>query len=271
MKNKHLRWGLLLLPLSFLFFSCQTSKQLTYFKDLSDTAALQTIPTAKAPPLQLQADDQVQLSISSPSPEATSFFNLMAATPSPSVNSTSSNSSNQTSSNQSFINLYTVSNEGHITLPVIGDIQAAGLTLEQLRQQVVLALKPYLTNPIVSTRLTNFKVTVIGEVNKPFTVPVNGEKINVLEAIGASGDMTMYGARQKVKVIRKLPDGNTEIAKLDFNSSKTFQSPYFNLRQNDVVYIQPNKNKSFLANNTTFWASLVLSVASIVTVILTRN
>lgn len=265
MKNNHL-WGLLILPVSFFFFSCQTSKQLTYFKDLSDTAALQTIPTAKAPPLQLQADDQVQLSISSPSAEASSFFNLMAASPSASTTGVT-----PSQPNQSFINLYTVSNEGRITLPVLGDIQAAGLTLEQLRQQVALALKPYLTNPIVSTRLTNFKVTVIGEVNKPFTVPVNGEKINVLEAIGASGDMTVYGARQKVKVIRKLPDGNTEIARLDFNSSKTFQSPYFNLRQNDVVYIQPNKNKSFLANNTTFWASVVLGVASIVTIILTRN
>lgn len=266
MKNKHLRWGLLLLPLNFLFFSCQTSKQLTYFKDLSDTAALQTIPSAKAPPLQLQADDQVQLSISSPSAEASSFFNLMALSPSSSVGTTT-----PAQPNQSFINLYTISNEGKITLPVLGDVQAGGLTLEQLKQQVVVALKPYLTNPIVSARLTNFKVTVIGEVNKPFTVFVDREKINVIEAIGASGDMTVYGARQKVKVIRKLPDGNTEIAQLNFNNSKIFQSPYFNLRQNDIVYVQPNKNKSFLANNTTFWASLVLSVASIVTIILTRN
>lgn len=265
MKNNY-SVGLLMLPLIFLFFSCQTSKQLTYFKDLSDTAALQTIPTAKAPPLQLQADDQVQLSISSPSAEASSFFNLMALSPSSSVGATTS-----TQPNQSFINLYIISNEGKITLPVLGDIQASGLTLEQLKQQVVTALKPYLTNPIVSARLTNFKVTVIGEVNKPFTVLVDREKINILEAIGASGDMTVYGARQKVKVIRKLPDGNTEVGKLDFNSSKMFQSPYFNLRQNDIIYVQPNKNKSFLANNTTFWASLVLSVASIVTIILTRN
>jgi polysaccharide export outer membrane protein len=208
MKNNYL-WGLLMLPLSFLFFSCKTSKQLTYFRDLSDTAALQTIPTAKAPPLHLQADDQVQLSISSPSAEASSFFNLMTSNPNPTAAAPGQ-------PNQSFINLYVVSNEGHITLPVLGDIQAAGLTLEQLRQHVTIALKPYLTNAIVSTRLTNFKVTVIGEVSKPFTVPVNGEKINVLEAIGAAGDMTVFGARQKVKVIRKLPDGNTEIARLDF-------------------------------------------------------
>lgn len=265
MKNNYW-WGMLLLPLSFSIFSCQTSKQLTYFQDLSDTATLQTIPTTKTPPLQLQADDQVQLSISSPSAEASSFFNLMSASP-----NASSIGANSSLPSQSFINIYLVSNEGKITLPVLGDINAAGLTLEELRLQVIVALKPYLTNPIVSTRLTNFKVTVIGEVNKPFTVPVNGEKINVLEAIGASGDMTVYGARGKVKVIRKLPDGNTEIARLDFNNSKTFQSPYFNLRQNDIVYVQPNKNKSFLANNTTFWASLVLSVASIVTIILTRN
>lgn len=268
MKNTHLVRGfLLLLPLATILFSCKTSKQLTYFRDLSDTALLQTIPTAKAPAILLQPDDQVQLSISSPSPEASKFFNLMSANPSAQLSSTAST----TSSSQSFLNLYTVSNEGLITLPVLGDVKAAGFTLEQLRQEVVMKLKPYLTNPIVSTRIMNFKVTVIGEVNKPFTVPVSGEKINVLEAIGASGDMTMYGSRKHVKVIRKLPDGNTEIARLDFNSSNTFQSPYFNLRQNDVVYIQPNKNKSFLANNTTFWASLLLSVASIVTVIITRN
>ena len=265
MKNTDFLWGLML-PFIFFFCSCQTSKQLTYFKDISDTASLQTIPTAKIPPIELQPDDQVQISISSPSAEASSFFNLMTTSPSPSGTALT-----PTQPNQSFINLYTVSREGKITLPVIGDVQASGLTLEQLRQQLGTVLKPYLTNPIVSTRLTNFKVTVIGEVNKPFTVPVNGEKINVLEAIGASGDMTMYGSRKQVKVIRKLPDGNTEIARLDFNSSKIFQSPYFNLRQNDVVYIQPNKNKSFLANNTTFWASIVLSAASIVAIILTRN
>jgi polysaccharide biosynthesis/export protein len=264
MKNKYML-GALLLPLSLFIFSCQTSKQLTYFQDLSDTASIQTIPTAKAPALTLQADDQVQVSISSASAEASSFFNLM------SVNPASSAVTGSSVPTQSVINLYTVSNEGIITLPVLGDIKAGGLTLEQLKQQVVLSLKPYLTNPIVSVKLTNFKVTVIGEVSRPLTVPVSGEKINVLEAIGATGDMTVYGARQKVKVIRKLPDGNTEIARLNFNSTSTFQSPYFNLRQNDIIYIQPNKNKSFLANNTTFWASVVLSVASIVTIIITRR
>ncbi|MCG2618071.1 polysaccharide biosynthesis/export family protein [Terrimonas sp. NA20] len=264
MKNSNLLG--LIVPL-VLLYSCRTSKQLPYFQDLSDTATVQTIATAKAPPLSLQADDQVQVSISSPSAEATSFFNLITANPSPSTGTLS----NSSSVNQSFINVYVVSTEGRITMPILGDIQAAGLTLEQLRQKVVVALKPYLTNAIVSTRLINFKVTVIGEVSKPFTVPVNGEKINVIEAIGASGDMTVFGSRKKVKVIRKLPDGNTEVAKLDFNSSSVFQSPYFNLRQNDIVYVQPNKNKGFLADNTTFWASMILSVASILTIILTRN
>ncbi|MBO9660810.1 MAG: polysaccharide export protein [Chitinophagaceae bacterium] len=262
MKN-YLCRTLTLLPVLCLLFSCKTSRQLTYFKDLSDTAALQTIPTAKVPPLKLQVDDQVQVSISSPSPEATSFFNLMASSPSAAAGGV-------TQASQSFINLYTISQKGDISLPVLGDVSTAGLTLEELRQKIAERLKPYLTNPIVSTRLTNFKVTVIGEVTRPFTVPVNGEKITVLEAIGASGDMTMFGSRKNVKVIRKLPDGNTEIARLDFNSSKIFQSPYYNLQQNDVVYIQPNKNKSFLANNTTFWASVALSIASITAVLITR-
>lgn len=258
-----------LLPLLILILlsstSCRTVKQLTYFNDLSDTAAVNTIGTTKVEPLRLQADDQIQISISSPSAEAARFFNLMTSNPSASISSTGS------SSNQLFINLYTVSSEGKITLPVIGDLQAAGYTLEELRQSVTTALKPYLSNPIVSTRLTNFKVTVIGEVSRPFTVNVSGEKINILEAIGSAGDLTIYGSRKKVKVIRKLSDGNTEIARLDLNSVNAFQSPYFNLRQNDVVYVQPNKNKSFSVNNTTFWASVVLSIASITAVILTRR
>jgi polysaccharide biosynthesis/export protein len=264
MKN-NCGWGLVLLfPIFLLLFSCKTGKQLTYFRDLSDTAALQTIATSRTPAIQLQADDQIQVSISSPSPEAATFFNLMA--PNPNANLTPT-----VNPGQSFMNVYTVSHEGIITLPVLGDIKAAGLTLELLRQQVIVALKPYLTNPIVSTRLTNFKVTVIGEVARPLTITVTGEKINALEAIGAAGDMTVFGAKKKVKVIRKLADGNTEVARLDFNNSTALQSPYFNLRQNDIVYIQPNKNKSFLANNTTFWASIALSVASIVTVFITRR
>jgi len=260
MKNK-LTWGIILLSLGSVFTSCQTSKQLTYFQDISDTTSLQQIQTAKPSPIILQPEDQVQVSISSPSAEASSFFNLVEVSPSASV----------ASGQQNFINLYTVSNEGFITMPVLGDIKAGGLIMEQLKQRIIELLKPYLTHPIVSTRLVNFKVTVLGEVIRPQTISVIGEKINVLEAIGASGDMTMYGARKKVKVIRRLPDGNTEIARLDFNNSKIFQSPYFNLRQNDIIYIQPNRNKSFLANNTTFWASIAISVASIIAVIITRN
>lgn len=257
--------GCLLVSLMF-FCSCRTSKQLTYFKDLSDTAALQTVPGVKAPSLTIQPDDQLQLTISSPSPGASSFFNLLAATPSSQLTTAQPGQSPQ-----SFINVYTVSPEGIITLPVLGDFQVIGNTLAEVKEKVIQGLAPYLTRPIVSLRLTNFRVTVIGEVNKPFTVPVNGERINVLEAIGAAGDMTVYGARNKVKVIRKMHDGTTQIARLDFGKSNTFQSPFFNLRQNDVVYIQPSNKKNFLANNTTFWASVVLSVASIIAVIVTRN
>lgn len=253
-----------LLITSLALTSCSSSKKLTYFRDLSDTASLQVVSAAKVPPVQLQPDDQIQLTISSPNPDASRFFNLMSANPNTQLVESSA-------SPQSFLNTYNVSADGSISLPVLGSFQVEGKTLDQLKQNIVTALKPYLTNPIVSVRLTNFKVTVIGEVNKPVSIAVSGEKINVLEALGAAGDMTLYSARNKVKVIRKRADGNTEIAKLDFNNSSTLQSPYFNLRQNDIIYVQPGKNKSFLANNTTFWASLVVSIASIAAIIITRN
>ena len=119
-------------------------------------------------------------------------------------------------------------------------------------------------------RLTNFKVTVIGEVGRPVVVPVNGQSINVLEAIGAAGDMTVFGTRKNVKVIRKLPSGVTEVAKLDFNKSTVLQSPYFQLKQNDVIYIQPNKNKGLAGSQTGIWVSVFSGIASITAIILSR-
>jgi polysaccharide export outer membrane protein len=247
-------------------FSCKTSRQLPYFKDLSDSAGVSKINTSKYQPLVLQTNDEVQVNISSTSPEASQFFNLVAVTPSTSASGTST-----ASESQGYINLYRVSDSGHITMPVLGNIPAAGFTTEQLKTNISEKLKDYLKEAVVTARLTNFKVTVIGEVGKPVVVPVTGQTINVLEAIGAAGDMTVYGIRKNVKVIRKLPDGTTEVAKLNFNSSNVLQSPWFQLRQNDIVYVQPNRSKGILGTRASVWAPIITGLAYIAAVIVTRN
>ena len=246
-----------------LLASCQNSKQLAYFQDLSDTSRVQYVNMAPYEPIRLQPDDQVQITISSTAPEAAQFFNLMTATPVSQVAGVVSTPS------QSFQNVYTVSSKGMVTLPVLGDILAAGLTIDDLKMRIRGMLTDYLKDAIVSVRLSNFKVTVIGDVQRPIVVPVQGERINVLEAIGAAGDMTVYAKRFNVKVVRKAND-LYEVAHLNFNSSKAFQSPYFNLKPNDVVYVEPNKNKGMLGETWNFWVPVFTSFATLIVVTITN-
>jgi polysaccharide export outer membrane protein len=265
MLKKIIFYPVLLLALAGLY-SCQTSRQLPYFKDLSETVPVNKISSSPYQPLKLQANDEVQVTISSPSPEASHFFNLASVTSS----STGSAGSLSTSS-AGVVNLYHVSFNGIITLPVLGDINVAGLTTEEVKLVIMDKLKDYLKDAIVTVNLTNFKVTVIGEVNRPVVIPVNGQTINVLEAVGASGDMTVFGIRKNVKIIRKLPDGTTEVAVLDFNKSDVMQSPYFQLKQNDIVYIQPNKNKGIQGTKSSIWIPIITTVISVAAIIITRN
>jgi len=258
-----------------IFTSCKSSRQLGYFKDLPDTASVNVIASSAYQPLRLQKDDEVQVIISSPVPEASQFYNLMTSVPVSTVataaGSVPGSSQGNATTGQNFANLYRVGTNECITLPILGDIKATGLTTDELKAAILEKLQPHLKDPTVMVRLTNFKVTVIGEVGRPVVVPVNGQSINVLEAVGAAGDMTVFGIRKNVKVIRKLPSGVTEVAKLDFNKSSVLQSPYFELKQNDVVYIQPSKNKGLAGSQTGIWVSIFSGIASVTAIILSRT
>lgn len=252
-----------LVPVAILALtSCKTSKQLPYFQDLPQSEQVSRISTSPYQPLRLQTNDEIQVTISSASAEASQFFNLMANAQPMTASSITATSS------QAFNNLYHVSFTGSITIPVLGDINVIGLTTDEVKAAIMEKLKDYLKDPVVIVKLTNFKVTVIGEVNKPVIVPVNGQTINVIEAIGASGDMTVFGIRKNVRVIRRLPDGSTEVATLDFNKSNVMQSPYFQLKQNDIVYIQPNKNKGLQGSRSNIWIPIVSTVVSVAAIII---
>ena len=172
------------------------------------------------------------------------------------------------SSSQTFNNLYPVSFAGTISMPVLGDINVVGSTTEDVKSEILKRLKDFLKDPVVIVKLTNFKVTVIGEVNKPVVIPVSGQTINVLEAVGASGDMTVFGVRKNVRVIRKLPDGSTEVGVLDFNSKNVMQSPFFQLKQNDIVYVQPNKNKGLQGTKSNIWIPIITTLISVTAIII---
>lgn len=198
--------------------------------------------------VRLQVDDELQILVTSSSPEASAFFNISAAA-----------ISTQTAT----INSYRVTPSGYITLPIIGDMQVLGLTTQELKIKVLNALSPYLKDAVVSVKLMNFKVTVIGEVTRPVVVPVDGERINVLEAIGRASDMTVFAKRFNVKVLRRSND-SMQVASLNFNNSKMMQSPFFQLQQNDVVYVEPEKSKGISSERTTILLPILVSLTTLV-------
>ena len=138
-------------------------------------------------------------------------------------------------------------------------------------------LLPYLNateNPVVTVRMSNYKISVLGEVNKPGMFTVSNEKINILEALAQAGDLTIYGVRDKVKLIRESASGKKEIIRINLNDAEIINSPYYYLQQNDIVYVEPNKVKarnSTIGQSTTLWlsgTSILVSLASLIVNIL---
>ena len=165
---------------------------------------------------------------------------------------------------------YLVSNDGTIDFPVLGQLQVGGLTKSEAENMVREKLKPYLKEtPIVTVRMANYKISVLGEVARPGTFTVSNEKVNVLEALAMAGDLTIWGMRDNVKLVREDAQGKREIAQLDLTKSDIITSPYYYLQQNDILYVTPNKVKaknSDIGSSTSLWfsaTSILVSVASL--------
>ena len=169
---------------------------------------------------------------------------------------------------------YLVNNEGDIDFPVLGRIHIGGLTKNEAEDLIREKLKPYLREtPIVTIRMVNYKISVLGEVAKPGTFIVDNEKVNVLEALAMAGDMTIWGLRNNVKLIRENADGQREIILLDLNKADIIDSPYYYMQQNDIIYVSPNKTKaknSDIGQSTSLWVSgtsILVSIASLLVTI----
>ncbi len=189
-------------------------------------------------PIVIQENDILQITVSSLALEAAAPFN---------------------SSNESG---YMVDVSGNITLPTLGDIQVKNLTLEEIKAKLKEALQPYFSEtPIVNVRLQNFKVSVNGEVGSPGIFAVANGRITMIEAITRSGDFTPYSRRDSILIIREF-NNERSFGYIDFNSAAAFDSPYFYLKQNDVVYVRPNKTKVATVRDP---ATRILPFISIVT------
>ena len=164
---------------------------------------------------------------------------------------------------------YLVDHNGEIKLPMIGKLKVTGLTTSVVGEQIEQKLLTYLSEPTVNVRILNFKIAVLGDVLKPDNYQVLNERITIMEALSLAGDLNITAKRNNIILIREI-DGKREYIPLDISSSKIFQSPYYYLKNNDVIYVQPDKTKYATVDGSYRTFSLVLSALSIAAIILTN-
>lgn len=240
---------------ALLLFGCVDTKKATYFNDLASTTITTNTPV---PETIIRKNDLLNINVSSLDAQASSIFNAPNLLP---VTNTGG------SSNE--ILGYLVGNDGSIQFPILGNIKAEGLTKDQLKESIQKKLldQNLLKGPIVSVRFLNFRVTVLGEVKNPTAIGVPSEKISLLEAIGLAGDLTIYAKRDNVLVIRETENGSKEIKRINLNSAELLSSPFYYLKSNDIVYVEPNKSKVASSGRGQQWIPAVLSGLSLVAVV----
>lgn len=213
--------------------------------------------------------DELMITVNSDVPEAAVAYNLPMANPAKVTGEANSRELVEVSS-QTRIQTYIVSPEGYINFPVLGRIHVAGLTTRQLATSLTERLEKDVENPYVRVELVNFKVNVLGEVLKPSAVPVRGDRFSVMDALAAAGDMTVFGRRDNLLVMRE-EDGKIQYHRLDMTDPKVVESPYWYLQQNDVVYVEPTTKRSSQseAQANSFKVQIISAVSSICSVLST--
>ncbi|MDG1572745.1 polysaccharide biosynthesis/export family protein [Robiginitalea sp. M366] len=257
MKNTWIRRAGLLAILAGLCLSCASRRDVVYLQDVSH---LETIVSKESFVPRFKVDDVIGIYVSTLNPEASAPFNLTIGV-----------AGGEGTQSQSVD--YLVDRNGEIDFPVLGKIKVAGLSPDELRSflRSQLTETGYLKDPIINIRLRNFSIAVLGEVRNPGSYPVNGEQINILEAISLAGDLTIKGMRDNVLVIRDF-QGTRAYYRLDLTSKRVVDSPAFYLTQNDVVYVEPNSSAVSGATQDNR-ATLAISILSLIitsTLILTR-
>ena len=262
-----------------LFCSCTSYKNVPYLQKPEIVNAYgQEIPLYDAT---IMPKDLLSITVNTTDPIAAAPFNLTVQSP---LNAALANTNYTTA--QPTLQQYLVNNSGEIDFPVIGRIKVGGMTKNQAEDLIRQKLQPYLKEtPIVTVRMVNYKISVLGEVARPGSFTVTNEKVNVLEALAMAGDMTVYGLRTNVKLVREDAEGKRNIITLDLTDSQLITrniitldltdsqlitSPYFYLKQNDIIYVTPNKTKaksSDIGTTTTTWisaTSILISLASLI-------
>ena len=259
MKKILILFGILLLATTLLS-SCGTTKQIAYLQnsDSIDFAQSRFLYDARIMP-----KDQLSITVNTTTPDASLPFNLLLQ---------NEYTQGRSMSAAGVLMPYLVDNDGFINFPIIGKLKVGGLTKAEAEQLVTEKIRPYMAeseNPVVTVTMASYSVSVLGEVNHPGTFQVSREKITILEALAQAGDLTIYGVRDRVKLIREDATGKKSIETLNLCDANIINSPYYYLQQNDVVYVEPNKIKaqnSKVGQTTTLWfsaTSILVSLTSL--------
>ncbi len=249
---------IVVLTMVVLLGSCSSGKDVPYFQNIDEIslAGSKGLYDAKIMP-----KDMLTITVSTTDPAAAAPFNL-------SVGNTVG-ASGQLSNGAGNLQGYLVDNDGNINFPVIGHMHVQGMTKSQCQDMIREKLLPYMAateNPIVTVRMSSYRVTVTGEVNRPGVIPVSTEKMSIVEALAQAGDLTVYGKRDNIMLIREDETGQKKMVRLNMNDANLINSPYYYLQQNDIIYVQPNSVKAKNAGigpSTTLWFSFIGIVTSI--------
>jgi len=229
----------LLLVLFTILTSCVSNKKIAYFQDIQTVDQAQLENATKFIEPTIQPDDILSVNIFTLNPQSGVVVNQAANTPALGGNTNNSLSTQNTG--------FLVDKDGDIEISLVGKVKVSGLTTYQARELIREKVSVYYKEPNVQLRFSNFKVSVLGEVNAPSAYTLPNEKVSILDALSLAGDLTIYGRRDNILVVRDS-NGKKEFARLNLNSSKVFSSPFYYLQQNDVIYVEPNKAR-VSANN----------------------
>lgn len=250
----------LLFFLSVMLTGCGSVKNIAY---LQNSDSINFDNSRFLYDARIMPKDQLSITVNTTTPEASLPFNLLLQ---------NEYTQGRSMSAAGVLMPYLVDNDGFINFPIIGRLHVAGLTKSEAERLIFEKIRPYMAeseNPVVTVRMSSYSVSVLGEVNRPGSFQVSREKITILEALAQAGDLTIYGVRDKVKLIREDATGKKQIVTLNLNDANIVNSPYYYLQQNDVVYVEPNNIKaqnSKVGQTTTLWfsaTSILVSLTSL--------
>lgn len=222
---------IIILIISNLFFSCVSSKDVVYYQNIDQVKSDESEVSYE---IAIHPDDLLMIIVGALDPEAAAPFNLGTYTmPSSTIQNLTGKEPNQ---------LYLVDSKGFINVPNLGRIKIAGLKRTEAVEMLQKELSKHIEDPFVNLRVMNFKISVQGEVSRPGIYNVESERVNLIEALSMANDLTIYGRRDNVLLIREI-NGTKTYNRIDITKADFINSPYYYLSQNDIIYVEPNKTK----------------------------